>query len=146
MAPPTGKVENPIADTEPRVQQLSDGSYLETGMEPQGLAGAGLSVSATASVLPTLLTATMTDGFKEGLGQFIGAIAILVLVFGACVVAATLLKGWSDSQDQKQDEEHKAFCERLASETLYDAHLTDDQSAADTLYASVYDNCINNNL
>ena len=36
---------NPNEDTEPRVQQLFVGSYRETGMGPQGLAGAGFSVS-----------------------------------------------------------------------------------------------------
>jgi len=34
--------QKPIADTEPRVQQLSDGLYRETGIGPQGLAGTGL--------------------------------------------------------------------------------------------------------
>ena len=38
-------VRNPNEDTEPRVQQLFVGSYRETGMGPQGLAGAGFSVS-----------------------------------------------------------------------------------------------------
>lgn len=37
-------VENPNEDTEPRVQQLFVGSYRETGMGPQGLAGAGFCV------------------------------------------------------------------------------------------------------
>ncbi len=37
-------VEKPMEDTEPRVQRLFHGSYRETGMGPQGLAGAGLSV------------------------------------------------------------------------------------------------------
>jgi|GEM_PF-1483198 hypothetical protein len=41
-------VENPNEDTEPRVQRLFVGSYLERGMWPQGLAGAGLSVFYTA--------------------------------------------------------------------------------------------------
>ncbi len=36
-------VGNPSDGTEPCVQRLVTGSYLETGMRPQGLAGAGLS-------------------------------------------------------------------------------------------------------
>lgn len=37
-------VSKPNEDTEPRVQRLFVGSYPERGMEPQGSAGAGLSV------------------------------------------------------------------------------------------------------
>jgi len=37
--------QRPIADTEPRVQQLSDGLYRETGIGLQGLASAGLCIS-----------------------------------------------------------------------------------------------------
>jgi hypothetical protein len=36
--------KRPIVDTEPRVQQLSDGLYRETDMGSQDLASAGLSV------------------------------------------------------------------------------------------------------
>ncbi len=36
-------VKDPITNTEPCVQQLVIGPYRETGVGPQGLAGAGLS-------------------------------------------------------------------------------------------------------
>lgn len=39
-----GMDRNPMKDTEPHVQRLFHGSYQETGMEPQGLAGVGLCV------------------------------------------------------------------------------------------------------
>lgn len=41
-------VENPNEDTEPRVQRLFVGSYRETGMGPQGSAGAGFNVYMTS--------------------------------------------------------------------------------------------------
>ena len=41
---PRGMAQIPIEDTEPRVQQLFDGSYLERDMESQDSAGAGLCV------------------------------------------------------------------------------------------------------
>ena len=41
-------VENPDEDTEPHVQRLFIGSYRETGMEPQGLAGVGFCASTPA--------------------------------------------------------------------------------------------------
>ena len=40
----SGMVLNPNEDTELHVQQLFVGSYRETGMGPQGLAGVGLCV------------------------------------------------------------------------------------------------------
>jgi hypothetical protein len=37
-------IQRPLEDTEPRVQQLFQGPYQETGMGSQDLAGAGFSV------------------------------------------------------------------------------------------------------
>ena len=41
---PKDMAGNPNDDTEPHVQQLVIGSYRETGMGPQGLAGVGFCV------------------------------------------------------------------------------------------------------
>jgi len=41
----------PFAGTEPRVQRLCEGSYPERGMEPYGLAGAGLCMFSASSGL-----------------------------------------------------------------------------------------------
>ena len=41
--------EDPITNTEPRVQRLVIGLCRETGVGPQGLAGAGFSVSTRSS-------------------------------------------------------------------------------------------------
>ncbi len=46
-------LKRPIADTEPRVQQLSDGPYPERGVGPQGLASAGLCVFWNQLIMDT---------------------------------------------------------------------------------------------
>lgn len=69
-----------LKDTEPRVQLLCEGSYLETGMGPQGLAGAGLSVlELRLALLASFIFMSQRNEGWDGLAQLIGYLVLLLL-------------------------------------------------------------------
>lgn len=69
-----GMVANPNEDTDPRVSVLFVGSYLETGMGPQGPAGVGFSVARASHYQ---LAFYFMNKFKRGLK---GGLGILFLI------------------------------------------------------------------
>ncbi len=81
--------EKPDEDTEPHVQRLFIGSYRETGMEPQGLAGVGFCAST-----PALLARRIFMNISHGLSTNDYGKLALAGILAAGVTSQLALPVW----------------------------------------------------
>ncbi len=70
-----------MEDTEPRVQRLFQGSYRETGMGPQGLAGAGFCVSKIPSPAQQLVVFISINNKHMYIPIWILILAVIVILY-----------------------------------------------------------------